>query len=70
MQGTAIHLVDNVIPHVPVRQWVLSLPRWARFLLARPICAFTVPCAQSTTVWNCALPSRVARVAACWSLIC
>ncbi|MGZ6124680.1 MAG: hypothetical protein ACXWLR_06950 [Myxococcales bacterium] len=24
-----------MIPHVPVRQWVLSLPRWARFLLAR-----------------------------------
>jgi putative transposase len=24
-----------VIPQVPVRQWVLSLPRWARFLLAR-----------------------------------
>ncbi len=35
MQGTAIHLVDRVIPSVPVRQWVLSLPRWARFLLAR-----------------------------------
>ena len=35
MQGTAIHLVDHVIPRVPVRQWVLSLPRWARFLLAR-----------------------------------
>ena len=35
MQGTAIHLVDRVIPRVPVRQWVLSLPRWARFLLAR-----------------------------------
>ena len=35
MQGTAIHLVDRVIPMVPVRQWVLSLPRWARFLLAR-----------------------------------
>jgi len=35
MQGTALHLVDRVIPSVPVRQWVLSLPRWARFLLAR-----------------------------------
>jgi hypothetical protein len=27
--------VNRVIPQVPVRQWVLSLPRWARFLLAR-----------------------------------
>jgi hypothetical protein len=35
MQGTATHLIDHVIPHVPVRQWVLSLPQWARFLLAR-----------------------------------
>jgi len=35
MQGTAVHLLDHVVPHVPVRQWVLSLPRWARFLLAR-----------------------------------
>ena len=35
MQGTAIHLVDRVIPNVPVRQWVLSLLRWACCLLAR-----------------------------------
>jgi transposase-like zinc-binding protein len=35
MHDTAAHLVDRVIPQVPVRQWVLSLPQWARFLLAR-----------------------------------
>src|SRR5262252_2506442 len=35
MHDTAANLVNRVIPHVPVRQWVLSLPRWARFLLAR-----------------------------------
>ena len=35
MHDSAAHLVDRVIPYVPVRQWVLSLPRWARFLLAR-----------------------------------
>src|SRR5438445_5920722 len=35
MQGTATHLLDRVLPHVPMRQWDLSLPRWARFLLAR-----------------------------------
>lgn len=28
------HLVDHVIPHVPVRQWVLSLPIPVRVLLA------------------------------------
>ena len=32
--GPATHLVDRVLPFVPMRQWVLSLPRWARFLLA------------------------------------
>ena len=31
---TAAHLVDHVIPHVPVRQWVLSLPIPLRLLLA------------------------------------
>ena len=35
MQSTATNLVDRVLPHAPMRQWVLSLPRWARFLLAR-----------------------------------
>ena len=35
MQSTALYLTDRVLPHVPMRQWVLSLPRWARFLLAR-----------------------------------
>ena len=27
--------MDAVLPRTPVRQWVLSLPRWARFLLAK-----------------------------------
>ena len=35
MSGTAAHLVGNVLPAVPYRQWVLSLPRQVRFLLAR-----------------------------------
>jgi hypothetical protein len=34
MSQTAAHLVDRVIPHVPVRQWVLSLPIPLRVLLA------------------------------------
>jgi len=29
---TAAHLVDHVIPRVPVRHWVLSLPRRVRYL--------------------------------------
>jgi len=34
MSQTAAHLVDHVIPHVPVRQWVLSLPIPLRVLMA------------------------------------
>lgn|GEM_PF-3497976 len=34
MSQTAAHLVDHVIPHGPVRQWVLSLPIPLRLLLA------------------------------------
>ena len=34
MAQTAAHLVDHIIPRVPVRQWVLSLPIPLRFLLA------------------------------------
>jgi hypothetical protein len=34
MTQTAAHRVDHVIPHVPVRQWVLSLPIPLRLLLA------------------------------------
>ena len=35
MTCTAAHLVDRVLPTAPYRQWVLSLPRQVRFLLAR-----------------------------------
>jgi hypothetical protein len=34
MSQTAAHLVDHGIPHLPVRQWVLSLPIPLRVLLA------------------------------------
>ena len=34
MSQTAAHLIDHVIPQVPVRQWVLSLPTPLRVLLA------------------------------------
>lgn len=35
MEDGADHLVRNVLPIVPVRQWVLSFPRRLRFLAAR-----------------------------------
>ena len=34
MAGTAAHLVDRVIPEVPVRQWVLTLPYPLRYRCA------------------------------------
>jgi hypothetical protein len=34
MADTAAHLVDRVIPQVPVCQWVLSLPYALRYRLA------------------------------------
>ena len=44
MAQTAAHLVDPVIPHVPVRQWVLSLPIPLRPLLAaQPKLVMPVP---------------------------
>ncbi len=35
MCGTAAHLTDHVVPEVPLRQWVLSVPFELRLLLAR-----------------------------------
>ena len=34
MAGGAAELVDHILPHVPVRQWVLSLPHALRYRLA------------------------------------
>jgi len=34
MAQTAVHLVDHVLPPVPVRQWVLTLPFRLRYLVA------------------------------------
>ncbi|MES1175278.1 MAG: transposase zinc-binding domain-containing protein [Myxococcales bacterium] len=41
MCGTAAHLTDAVIPEVPLRQWVLSVPFELRLLLARDPRALT-----------------------------
>jgi hypothetical protein len=34
MNEVAAHLVDSVIPHVPIRQWVISFPFSVRYVLA------------------------------------
>lgn len=35
MVEVAAHLADHVFPQLPVRQWVLSLPKRLRFFLHR-----------------------------------
>jgi len=35
MVETAAHLVDHVIPRVPMRQWVLTVPKRVRYFLQR-----------------------------------
>jgi hypothetical protein len=34
MSERAAYLADHVMPDVPIRQWVLTLPRRIRYLLA------------------------------------
>lgn len=35
MVETAAHLVDHVLPHLPVRRWVLSVPKRLRYFMRR-----------------------------------
>lgn len=35
MFATATHITSEVLPKLPVRQWVLSVPKWIRYFLAR-----------------------------------
>ena len=41
LSDVALHLVEHVLPEVPVRQWVCSLPWQLRYLLGfdRKLCA-------------------------------
>jgi len=35
LAATAAPLTDHVFPRLPVRQWVLSVPKWLRFFVRR-----------------------------------
>ncbi len=35
MHSITAHLVENVLPKLPLRQWVLSVPKWIRYFIAR-----------------------------------
>jgi hypothetical protein len=49
MNEGAANLVDHVLPDVPIRQWVLTLPHPLRFLLAFD--GHLLGCASSSTPW-------------------
>ena len=59
MVETAALLVDHVLPHRPVRQWVLSIPYPLRFLLASQPYADT---------FNMRSYVRKAMPCLCWNL--
>ena len=69
MVETAAHLCDHVLPRLPVRQWVLSVPKRLRFLLQRDgavlnmmLRIFLRVIAQSVQV-HCACAAHVDRAA-------
>ena len=35
MVETAAHLTDHVLPRLPVRHWVLPVPKWLRYFMQR-----------------------------------
>lgn len=35
MAETAVHLSDHVLPRLPVRQWVLAVPKRLRYFMQR-----------------------------------
>ncbi|MFT6331257.1 MAG: hypothetical protein ACJAYN_003207 [Bermanella sp.] len=50
---TAALLVDDVLPHKPIRQWVLSFPYLLRFLLAsNPLVVTKVLASPCMRVWQ------------------
>jgi hypothetical protein len=61
MTECAARLVDGILPHVPVRQWVLSLPHRLRYLLAWATSS-VAPCSRSTRA-SCCRSSDDAHVA-------
>ena len=55
MHDSAAHLVDRVFPFIPVRQWVISWPKWLRPYLARhPALASSAQkiCLRSVFAWQ------------------
>ncbi len=62
MSQTAAHLVDHVIPRVPVRRWVLSLPMPLRLLL---VAQANVGTLTSVMAWHPAKASASIRKTCC-----
>jgi len=63
MAERSAHLVDDVLPDVPVRQWVLSLPHRLRYLLAwdHALCRAVVGVAGASAAPTSAFERRLRR---------
>ena len=57
MAETAAHLVEHVFPQVPVRQWVVSLPKRLRYFVHRD----AELAGHVLNVWLRALETRLRR---------
>jgi hypothetical protein len=53
MAERAAPAVDAVLPHVPIRQWVLSLPHWLRYVLAWDHTTASVASCWASTCGRC-----------------
>jgi len=58
MNDTAAHLVDRVLPEVPVRQWVMSFPHGLRYRLAYDGALCSAVLREFTRTVFCALRRR------------
>jgi len=70
MVEIAAHLVDEVFPQVPVRQWVLSLPKRFRYFLqhnrgyVRPVLAIMIKAIEKELIRNVPCDSSGCRLGA------
>jgi hypothetical protein len=66
MTESAAHLADEVLPPVPVRQWVLTLPTgcgtsWRGIRVSAARCSGSMPGCCSTTLRTVAYCSQYGR---------
>jgi hypothetical protein len=58
MVETAAHLADHVFPHLPLRQWVLSVPKRLRYFMQRDRAALNMVLRIFLRVIALSLPAK------------